>query len=85
MMKIELKDFYNEGFGWICKRCEEKLKDESSKTSGKSNTLSRLMSEGEAESKMPELSSKALAKWADSSRKVLVCPRCGVTEIADKS
>ncbi len=68
-----LDNFYNEGFGWICKKCAEKFKtDEEPK--------SRLMREGEAESKNPVLSNKALAKWFDSERKTLVCPNCQTTE-----
>ena len=77
MEKIELNDFYNEGFGWICRACERDLKTEI--VSG-----GRLMREGEAESKQPALSSLALAKWADKARQTLLCPRCGITELADK-
>lgn len=43
------------------------------------------MHEGEAESKNPALSNLALAKWADPAHRSLVCPRCGITELADKS
>ncbi|HEX8250318.1 MAG TPA: hypothetical protein VF599_19245 [Pyrinomonadaceae bacterium] len=81
MTKIELEDFYNDGFGWICKHCERELKE--SETGG-SSAQSRLMREGEAESKNPRLSSPALAKWADKAQRTLVCPRCGITELADK-
>ncbi len=41
---------------------------------------SRLLNEGEAESKNPIFSNKALAKWADSEQKLLVCPHCETTE-----
>jgi rubrerythrin len=80
MEKIELEDFYNDGFGWICKHCERELKAAESD----SNTQSRLMREGEAESKNPRLSNQALAKWADKVQRTLICPRCGITELADK-
>ncbi len=76
----ELNDFYNDGFGWICKHCERELE---SQTPTNENH-SRLMSEGEAESKQPRFSSLALAKWADAAQRTLVCPRCGITELADK-
>jgi len=48
---IELHNFYNDGFGWICRACERELKapDDSEKHS-------RLLREGEAESKTPRLS-----------------------------
>lgn len=79
---MELNDFYNDGFGWICKHCERELK---SKTDLKKRKTSRLMREGEAESKTVEFSNKALAKWADKAQRTLVCPRCRITELADKS
>lgn len=82
MEKIELNDFYNDGFGWICKHCERELNDQTHKASKKK---SRLMSEGEAESKKTEFSNIALAKWADKAQTMLVCPRCGITEPADIS
>lgn len=73
----ELKNFYNEGFGWVCRRCEQELKEEESP---KDEKHSRLMREGEAESKNPRFSNAALAKWADNSQHTLFCPRCGVKE-----
>ena len=82
MEKIELNDFYNAGFGWICRACERELKQQF-KTENQS--VSRLMREGEAESKQPKMSNQALAKWADPSQRTLMCPRCGITELADKS
>jgi hypothetical protein len=80
MRKIELEDFYNDGFGWICRHCERELKPAETDL----NAPSRLMREGEAESKNPRLSSPALAKWADKAQRTLICPRCGITELADK-
>ena len=79
---MELNDFYNDGFGWICKHCERELKSQNKVSDQKH---SRLMREGEAESKQPNLSNLALAKWADKSMRTLICPRCNVTELADKS
>ena len=81
--RIELNDFYNDGFGWICKKCEREL--QAAKTpDAPDDQLSRLMREGEAESKQPKFSSLALAKWADISQRMLICPRCGITEAIDK-
>jgi len=81
MEAIELNDFYNEGFGWICKSCERELEKPEEDSDRKT---SRLMSEGEAESKQPKLSVLALAKWADVTNQTLMCPRCGITEPVDK-
>ena len=77
----ELNDFYNEGFGWICRQCEQELQN----SLDISPTHSRLLREGEAESRDPRYSNIALAKWADPARRTLVCPACGITELADKS
>lgn len=76
---IELNDFYNEGFGWICRQCERELSQQPD------SGHSRLLREGEAESKQPEMSSGALARWADPAQRILVCPRCGITETVEKS
>lgn len=76
---IELNDFYNDGFGWICKACERELKAENDT----SLNHSRLMREGEAESKQPTFSNQALAKWTDAAQRTLMCPRCGITEPVD--
>lgn len=76
----ELNDFYNNGFGWICRRCERDLAPQTPVGS-----RSRLLTEGEAESKQPAMSSKALAKWLDRTRTTLICPQCGITERADGS
>jgi hypothetical protein len=81
MEKLELNDFYNDGFGWICKHCERELALQNDLPNKK---LSRLMTEGEAESKNLELSSLALAKWADAAQRTLICPLCGITELVDK-
>ena len=76
MERIELKDFYNDGLGWVCKHCENLPAPGTEKR--------RLLSEGESEGKEPALSSKALARWADKEQRTLVCPRCGITELAEK-
>jgi hypothetical protein len=83
MTKIELDDFYNDGFGWICKHCERELNGDEPETDSNA-AQSRLMREGEAESKILRLSSQALAKWADKAQRTLICPRCGITELADR-
>ncbi len=76
---IELNDFYNDGFGWICRQCERELKTDHEKSDGPA----RIMREGEAESKQFSLSTQALAKWADPVERILVCPRCWITETVD--
>lgn len=71
----ELNDFYNAGFGWICRHCERDLV----KKNDISLKHSRVFREGEAEREDPELSNLALAKWTDKTRRFLICPRCGIT------
>jgi hypothetical protein len=80
MQMVEINDFYNAGFGWICRQCERELGPEL-----ETGTLSRVFREGESESKAPRLSNNALAKWADPARTTLMCPRCGITEPVDKN
>jgi hypothetical protein len=82
MPKIELNDFYNDGFGWICKHCERELKAQEKPSP--THARGRIMREGEAESKQPIFSNSALAKWFDKAHTTLICPRCGLTEIVDK-
>jgi hypothetical protein len=75
---VELNDFFNDGFGWKCRHCHRELE-------GNGSTHSRFFLEGEAESKQPELANAALAKWADAAQTTLTCPRCGITEPAEKA
>lgn len=79
---IEIDNFYNDGFGWVCKPCAAELEEVQPESHSK---LSRIMREGEAESKQPRLSNVALAKWADNVRNTLKCPHCGSTEQIDKA
>lgn len=73
---VELEKFYNDGFGWVCRRCEAEIGAADSDGLGHS----RLMREGEGESKQPVLSTRALAKWSDETRTVLICPGCETAE-----
>jgi hypothetical protein len=69
--------FVNDGYGWTCKRCREE------QTAGaplREPSLPRFFREGEAEEREPRLSSHALARWKDDTRRTLICPRCGVEE-----
>jgi len=77
----ELNDFYNHGFGWICRPCEREL----AVIDTKPQKHSRVFQEGEAESRNPVLSNVALAKWTDKTQRFLTCPRCGLTEAVEKS
>lgn len=78
----QIGNFYNEGFGWICRPCESELARPASM--GK-HSHSRVFHEGEAESKNTRLANAALAKWTDATRRFLTCPRCGITEPVEKS
>ncbi len=78
---IEIDEFYNQGFGWICKRCEQEL---SSETVNKNENMPRVWREGEAESKQPKLSAP-IAKWLNATRTQLICPRCGISEVVNKA
>jgi hypothetical protein len=80
------EQFVNEGFGWECKRCrasedaEGEGRSEGAKAEPRATTLARFFREGEAEGGAPRLSSAALARWKDDTRRVLRCDRCGGEE-----
>lgn len=76
----ELNDFINDGFGWKCKHCIAEALAEKADPQ-----VSRLLNEGEAESRSVKLSDPLVAKWADPARRYLLCPRCGIRELADKA
>ena len=76
MPRLEYNDFYNDGFGFICKHCEPESKEKELQR----HKHSRLMREGEAESKQPTLSNTGLAKWLDKLQTILICPNCGISE-----
>jgi hypothetical protein len=76
METIHGSDFVNDGFGWKCRHCARDHKP--------AGGHSRFFIEGEAESKQPQLSEPALAKWVDPAQTTLTCPRCGITELVDK-
>jgi hypothetical protein len=77
---MEIEHFINPGYGWMCKRCM--AEDESGGAAA--GARARFLTEGEAETKEPALSSLALARWRDSSRQILYCPRCAVEELVSK-
>jgi rubrerythrin len=80
----ETERFINDGRGWQCKRCRAEsaatLADEAHEGPPSSSTLPRFFREGEAEEREARLSASALARWKNETRRVLVCPRCGVEE-----
>lgn len=80
IVEIELRDFFNDGFGWVCRHCEREQS-----ANRDPDSPSRLLREGEAEGKNPQLSNRALARWEDAAQRTLVCPRCGITEAVEKS
>lgn len=74
--------FINAGYGWTCKHC--RAEDEASAIN--QSPRARFFTEGEAEEREPKLSAPTLARWRDATRRILVCPRCGVEErIEEKS
>jgi len=75
----ELDNFFNDGFGWICRPCEKTRAEPSAAESEQS----RFLLEGEAEAVAEPNSS--LARWTDKTRRYLTCPHCGITELVDKS
>ena len=77
----KIDNFYNDGTGWVCIQCDRKFALDAELAS----THSRFYREGEAESKFPQLASRARAKWFDRLHETLVCPHCGVIEHISRS
>ncbi|MGB9180325.1 MAG: hypothetical protein WCB68_13920 [Pyrinomonadaceae bacterium] len=79
---METDHFINYGYGWLCKHC---LAETEERAELNNSRRARFLSEGEAEEKEPALSTEALARWRDASRRALFCPRCGIEEMIDKA
>jgi hypothetical protein len=65
--------FYNDGDGWFCRRCIKKL--DSLSPSDVTN--------GQGAVEDPDIADPRLARWMDRTRRTLICPTCGVTELMD--
>jgi len=82
-LKINETDhFVNAGFGWVCKHCSPEAETRSETSAAQ---RARFFTEGEAEDKEPVLSTPILARWRDTARRILVCPRCGIEEMMSKA
>jgi hypothetical protein len=71
-----MQHFFNEGFGWTCRRCHAETKARESQPGSRA----RFFTEGESEDRDPKLSAPALARWRDATRSTLICPMCRVEE-----
>lgn len=80
---IETDHFINLGYGWLCKHC--RAENESRVSGASSEGRARFHTEGEAEDKDPQLSTHALARWRDATRRTLFCPLCSVEEAVNKA
>jgi hypothetical protein len=78
---MEIDHFINLGYGWMCKHCAAAAERGAVET----ERPARFFTEGEAESKVPVISTPALARWRDAARQTLYCPRCGVEELVSKA
>ncbi|HEX8747567.1 MAG TPA: hypothetical protein VF717_10230 [Pyrinomonadaceae bacterium] len=78
---MEIEHFINPGYGWMCRHCM--AEDEA--RGAVVGARARFLTEGEAETKEPALSTPALARWRDATRQTLYCPQCGVEEMVNKA
>jgi hypothetical protein len=70
--------FLNLGYGWLCKHCSA---EDAERKHDNEGGRARFFAEGESENKEPRLSTPALARWTDSTRRTLSCPRCEIQEM----
>jgi rubrerythrin len=77
---METDHFINSGYGWVCKHCYPEMDAPASDD----NARARFHTEGEAEDEETTLSTQALARWRDASRRTLVCTHCGIEEMVNK-
>ena len=54
-----MEHFFNEGFGWTCRRCHRETNARKSHT----DSRARFFTEGEAGDRASQLSAPALARW----------------------
>jgi len=73
-----MQHFINHGHGWTCRHCQ--AEETPPPRAPETNARGRFFSEGEAEEREPKLSTNARARWRDDTRRVLLCPRCGIEE-----
>jgi hypothetical protein len=73
--------FFNLGYGWLCKHCSA---EDAERKRHNHQSRARFFSEGEAE-KETQMAMLALARWTDSTRQSLTCPRCGIEELINKA
>jgi hypothetical protein len=78
---IETNHFINTAFGWVCKHCRA---EEEAAPDGERVGRARFFHEGESETREPRLSTEALARWRDATRRTLFCPRCSIEETISK-
>ncbi len=77
---MQTEHFINRGFGWVCRHCHAEENEQEARAG-----RARFHSEGEAEEREARLSTVALARWRDATRRTLYCPRCGVEELLNKA
>lgn len=69
--------FFNLGYGWLCKHCSAEDAERKHHDHG---IRAPFFTEGKDE-KGPNLSTPPLARWTDSTRQSLTCPRCDIQEM----
>ena len=63
--------FFNLGYGWLCKHCSAEDAEHEQRT--------------HQNQKVPHHSTLNLARWTDTTRQALVCPRCSIEETISKA
>jgi hypothetical protein len=76
--------FFDLGYGWLCKHCSA---EDTERKRQRAEDRAGFLSKGKAEQKGANASESGLplARWTNSSRQALACPRCGIEETISKA
>jgi DNA-directed RNA polymerase subunit RPC12/RpoP len=69
--------FFDLGYGWLCKHCSA----ENTERKQHPDIRSSSFTQGHLQEKESGTTGLAFARWTDSTRRDLVCPRCGIEEV----
>jgi hypothetical protein len=76
--------FFDLGYGWLCKHCSAQ---DAERKRQHSQTPAGFLNENKPQQKQSNAPACGLplARWTNSTRQALSCPRCGIEEMISKA